>query len=204
MSMIVRLNTPHTETKKRLLGCTSTSFPKRLRDENWTRQTSTRLSETLQDDNCMWWTCAPLHHAPKQRRDCCAPPHQQWHDQYMNVQHQCGGSDYGLFTLAFATTLCAGIDPTTCSSKQELMRNHFLSCIIKEQIEQFPIKQWRRAITLENFHDRMILCNGSCKQWDHNTYEHIEDHIWNSKLQWYHNTCEHIEDHNVTWNSKLQ
>ena len=67
--------------------------------------------------------------------------------QYMNVQHQYGGSDCGLFALAFATALCAGINPTACTFKQELMRNHFLSCINKGQIEQFPIKQSRRAIT---------------------------------------------------------
>ena len=125
--------------------------------------------------------------------------------QYMNVQHQYGGSDCGLFALAFATALCAGINPTACTFKQELMRNHFLSCINKGQIEQFPIKQSRRAITRpvkidtidihchcrmpENPQDRMILCNGSCKQWYHDTCEHIEDHIWNSKLRWYCRHC---------------
>ena len=35
--------------------------------------------------------------------------------QYMNVQYQYGGSDCGLFALAFATALCAGIDPTACT-----------------------------------------------------------------------------------------
>ena len=118
--------------------------------------------------------------------------------QYMNVQHQYGGSDCGLFALAFATALCAGIDPTACTFKQELMRDHFLSCINKGQMEQFPIKQSRRAITRpvkidtidihchcrmpEHSQDRMILCNGRCKQWYHDTCEHIEEHIWNSKL----------------------
>ena len=34
--------------------------------------------------------------------------------QYMNVQHQYGGSDCGLYALAFAAALCAGIDPTAC------------------------------------------------------------------------------------------
>ena len=31
---------------------------------------------------------------------------------YMNVQHQVGVSDCGLFALAFATSLCHAIDPT--------------------------------------------------------------------------------------------
>ena len=34
--------------------------------------------------------------------------------QYVNVQHQYGGSDCGLYALAFAAALCAGIDPTAC------------------------------------------------------------------------------------------
>ena len=48
--------------------------------------------------------------------------------QYMSVKHQYGGSDCGLFALAFATALCVGLDPTACKFKQELMREHFSSC----------------------------------------------------------------------------
>ena len=33
--------------------------------------------------------------------------------QYMNVQHQIGASDCGLFALAFATSLCLAINPTS-------------------------------------------------------------------------------------------
>ena len=47
--------------------------------------------------------------------------------QYMSVKHQNGGSDCGLFALAFATALCMCLDPTACKFKQELMREHFLS-----------------------------------------------------------------------------
>ena len=125
--------------------------------------------------------------------------------QYMNVQHQYGGSDCGLFALAFATTLSTGMDPTACTFNQELMREHFLSCINKGQLDHFPLKHTRRPILqpvkLESFdihchcrmpenpRDRMILCNGSCKQWYHDTCEHVEDNIWNSRLRWYCTNC---------------
>ena len=125
--------------------------------------------------------------------------------QYMNVQHQCGGSDCGLFALAFATALSTSTDPTACTFSQELMREHFLGCIKKGQIDLFPLKHARRPITRpvkietfdvhchcrmpENPKDRMILCNGSCKQWYHDTCEHIEENIWNSRLRWYCRNC---------------
>ena len=46
---------------------------------------------------------------------------------YSNVQFQNGGSDCGLFTIAFATSLCLGQDPATLLYNQPLMRNHLLS-----------------------------------------------------------------------------
>ena len=123
--------------------------------------------------------------------------------QYKNVQHQYGGSDYGLFALAFATALTS-TDPTACTFDQGLMRQHFLKCIKKGKMEEFPLKQPRRPIARpvmvetfdihchccmpDNKADRMILCNGSCKQWYHSTCDHIEETVWNTKRRWY---CKH-------------
>ena len=125
--------------------------------------------------------------------------------QYKNVQHQFGGSDCGLFALAFATALSSSTDPTTCTFDQDVMREHFLKCIEKGQIDSFPLKQVRRPICrpvkVETFdihchcrmpekkQDRMILCNGHCKQWYHDTCERIEANIWNSRLRWYCRNC---------------
>ena len=102
--------------------------------------------------------------------------------QHMSVKHQYGGSDCGLFALAFATALCVGLDPTACKFKQELMREHFSSCILKGQMDQFPHKLSRpisQPVKTEVFGihchcrmpetpgERMILCSGVCKQWYH-------------------------------------
>ena len=71
--------------------------------------------------------------------------------QYKNVQHQYGGSDCGLFALAFATALTASTDPTACTFDQGLMRQHFLKCIKKGKMEEFPLKQPRSAGKGRNF-----------------------------------------------------
>ena len=46
--------------------------------------------------------------------------------RHVNVQHQVGGSDCGLFTITFAVALCSGLDPLRCSFKQAQMRSHLL------------------------------------------------------------------------------
>ena len=66
--------------------------------------------------------------------------------RFMNVQHQHGTSDCGLFAVVFAAALCEGIDPTTLVFCQPLMRKHLTACIEMEKIEQFPTSKERRAI----------------------------------------------------------
>ena len=127
--------------------------------------------------------------------------------QYKNVQHQYGGSDCGLFALAFATALSASTDPTACTFDQGLMREHFLKCIKKGKMDPFLLKQPRRPISrlvkveifdihchcrmTENQTDKMILCNGNRKQWYHSSCDHIEESIkfWNSRRRWYCRNC---------------
>ena len=50
----------------------------------------------------------PIHASPVDRAE-------KW---YCDVQWQSGGSDCGIFALAFATSLCSGQDPTTTSYDQ--------------------------------------------------------------------------------------
>ena len=49
-----------------------------------------------------------------------------------------GGSDCGLYALAFAYTMCSGTDPAKISYKQDEFRPHFLQCLHKKAIEGFP------------------------------------------------------------------
>ena len=58
--------------------------------------------------------------------------------QYIDVQWQSGGTDCGLFALAFATSLCGGQDPTAISYNQGQMRGHLLSVLLSKKIQPFP------------------------------------------------------------------
>ena len=55
---------------------------------------------------------------------------------------QQGSYDCGLFALAYALELALYKDPSTLIFDQTKMRGHFLSCLEKEEAEQFP-KIWR-------------------------------------------------------------
>ena len=47
---------------------------------------------------------------------------------YVNVQQQSGGSDCGLFAIAFATCLCESQNPSLVYFCQKQMRSHLMSC----------------------------------------------------------------------------
>ena len=66
--------------------------------------------------------------------------------QFMNVHRQVRSSDCGLYSLAYATAICNGIDPTACTFDQEEMRPHFFKCIMGSRVlTLFPILKQRRA-----------------------------------------------------------
>ena len=69
---------------------------------------------------------------------------------WVNIQHQTGGSDGGLFAIANATALCAGKDPVMCGYLQSCMRRHLAVCFSAARMVLFP-SYWRqvnRSITL--------------------------------------------------------
>ena len=57
---------------------------------------------------------------------------------YVNVQQQSGGSDCGLFAIAFATCLCESRNPSIVRFCQKQMRSHLMSCFEIGQISSFP------------------------------------------------------------------
>ena len=64
--------------------------------------------------------------------------HPYFYLTFPDVQQQTGDSDYGLYTLAFAYSLCNGKDPAKISYKQAEFRTHLLQCIEKKAIKDFP------------------------------------------------------------------
>ena len=49
-----------------------------------------------------------------------------------------GGSDCGLFAVAFATIICHGFDPSLCVYDQEKMREHLKISFEMEVLNPFP------------------------------------------------------------------
>ena len=58
---------------------------------------------------------------------------------FQNVQKQYGSSDYGLFSIAFASALAHGKRPENYHFNQREMRSHLLKCFQQRKMELFPI-----------------------------------------------------------------
>ena len=102
--------------------------------------------------------------------------------QYPKVQKQIGGSDCGLFAVAFATAIVFGIKPEQCVFNQQVMRSHLVRCFEERTISMFPMKLNRHCRTLKmNFDSIKVFCQcrmpefssskwiqcSSCHEWFH-------------------------------------
>ena len=56
-----------------------------------------------------------------------------------NVQLQAGGSDCGVFAIAFTTALANNINPCECCFKQDGMRDHLRRCLESGKLTMFPL-----------------------------------------------------------------
>ena len=138
-------------------------------------------------------------------------PQAEFELRHVDVQRQVGGSDCGLFAVAFATALCSGIDPFTCSFKQTEMRSHLLTCFESHQLSTFPAPDRPRRLAHcrvlstkrvpvycvcrlpWNKYDKkrgpLVKCN-SCKLWFHQFCLNIDnDIIVNKSAQFYCDSC---------------
>ena len=57
---------------------------------------------------------------------------------FINVQRQAGKADCGVFSIAFAYSLCCGVDPHKMPINQSLSHLHLLSCFLKRKFSAFP------------------------------------------------------------------
>ena len=65
---------------------------------------------------------------------------------HVDVQRQVGGSDCGLFTLAFAVSLCMRKDPHTERYAQTEMRQQFARCFEEKEMTSLPNSNGRRRL----------------------------------------------------------
>jgi len=113
--------------------------------------------------------------------------------QIVQVQAQMGTSDCGLFSLAFATSLCAGINPAEKCYIQSDFRVHLFKCLENRKITPFPAKTRknkavaRHYITVEVHcvcrqpeYGAMISCD-SCTKWFHKNCVKAPKAAWNKR-----------------------
>ena len=56
----------------------------------------------------------------------------------LECQKQKGGTDCGLFAIAYATAIAHGVDPTNMTLNQAAMRSHLIKCFEEENLSLFP------------------------------------------------------------------
>ena len=120
------------------------------------------------------------------------------------VQRQVGASDCGLFSLAFATDLCHGLDPAHLRYDQGSMRRHYVNCLANGAMVPFP-RTTRRVLfhlgcnkstvaiycmcRLPYDKDEYVQCSYKCKAWYHPTCVNVPAWALNSGRKWRCSKC---------------
>ena len=109
------------------------------------------------------------------------------------AQQQRGGSDCGLFAIAFCLALASNQDPTTLRYRQSRMRSHLSEIFRTEIIKPFPVihgKQRNGIITcLKETNTIALWC--VCRLPSYAFNQMIE---CQKCKQWYHKPCAGIPD----------
>ena len=136
-------------------------------------------------------------------------PH--FHIRFVDVQAQSGGSDCGLFAIAFAEALCRGEDPHLLNLDQALMRCHLQKCFLGGNLVEFPQLRRRRRLGRNRLlapkkvdvfcHCRLnwnrlgdpqgdlIQCD-ICRVWFHELCEKVDRETFAHRTsKWYCNKC---------------
>ena len=83
------------------------------------------------------------------------------------VQCQAGGTECGLFAIAFAVALGLGFNPTKLLFKQESMRGHLIDCLTKQEFSNFPFSintNWRKKKTVIIRENIFLYLQGPLRQ----------------------------------------
>ena len=124
---------------------------------------------------------------------------------FKSVQMQSGGSDCGLFALAFATSLSKGEKPEEINYMQHQFRQHLQNCIVAKQFTLFPrtsrkkkpvppisetsLQLFCKCCLPDTKKERMACCD-HCGEWYHEHCVMIPDTVWSNKyMKWYCGFC---------------
>lgn len=127
---------------------------------------------------------------------CC--PDKYFLLEFQSVSKQRGGSDCGLFSIAFATAICFKINPVAVDFKQEDLRGHLFMCLEDRKMVPFPSRKKKIENCLSKVKisvycecrqieiGRMIMCDG-CQEWYHQGCVYIPKNA--KKIKWYCHRC---------------
>ena len=119
--------------------------------------------------------------------------------KHVDAQRQIGSSDCGLFAIAFATSLCSGLDLHTLKYDQSKMRSNFLSCVESGCLFPFHTPGATRRLGRAYFvHTKEVPVFCICRlPWNKDSTAHI---VRGALVQcalckeWYHQFCCQIDD----------
>ena len=120
-----------------------------------------------------------------------------------NMHLQNGGSDCGVFAIAYATDLCYGNCPSTLQYCQDRLRAHLIRCLKSKHMIPFPSRCRRpgkphvETISVycscrlpESDDEKMAACD-KCGEWYHLSCAKIPPEVFkNSKLPWMCSKCQ--------------
>ncbi len=124
---------------------------------------------------------------------------------FADVQMQAGGTECGVFALAFATAICFGYSPGKFQFNQPSMRSHLIECLEKQQFTMFPVKKERRQARKVKGKETiplhcvcrmpmikeapMIQCS-HCKKWYHGKHcTKTTKDAWLPGAKWFCSVC---------------
>ncbi len=124
----------------------------------------------------------------------------------MNVQRQIGGSNCGLFAIAFATALVNGILPALLNFKQDVMRKHLFTCLEKGVLTPFPLGRKTHRVKhiksvdvikvycmcrMSELPGGMVKCS-DCEHWYHVDCVSVpRKALDNTATPWFCSLCQH-------------
>ena len=112
------------------------------------------------------------------------------------VQQQSNGVDCGVFSIAFATALAHGFDPSEMSFDLHQMRPHLLKCFAEEYMTPFPTTKKRITKCGKKTERFPVYC--ICRM----PYKPEDDMVQCEKCEcWYHFTCMRVKKKDIkkTW-----
>ena len=122
--------------------------------------------------------------------------------EVQNTQFQNGGSDCGLFAVAYATDLCHGNNPASVRYYQHKLRPHLVKCLESNKMCPFPSRRCRpgkphtehvdvycSCRLPEDGEEKMAACD-KCGEWYHDSCEKIPIEVFkNSQASWMCSRC---------------